>query len=145
MNDLRVIYTTIQMAALFGPLYIGSYFLVRKIKEPPEIVKIAGYLEVASGIFILLFSYMFGFYLERPIQLTNFFIKWLILYSIGMSWLLMAIQIFKGNKTSRKVFLIVSIIRALTIIGIIFSFISIYCLYINKKGKDFFKTTDGIH
>ena len=56
-----------------------------------------------------------------------------------MFWFILASSLSQGVWSARRLCLVMSIVRLPTIIGIIFSTMSIYLLYFTRQSRDFYK------
>ncbi|MFC1737981.1 hypothetical protein ACFL1G_02905 [Planctomycetota bacterium] len=108
--------------------------IIKKLlkREPPKSIKIAEKSEMIFGSMVLLSSIYFVF-IEKNSILTYFALV------IGFLWLFIATALYLGKNWARVACLILSILRIPTIIGIVFSIISIYLLFFTEQSKSFFK------
>ncbi len=101
-------------------------------QKPPKSVKIAEKSEMIFGSIVLLSSIYFVF-VEENIKLAY------LSLIIGFFWLFIAICLYVGKNWARVTCLVLSVLRLPTIIGVIFSIISIYLLFFTKEAKKYFK------
>ena len=108
-------------------LYLcGRYFI--QPETPPKAVRMAGMTEAAFGVLVLA-----PMWFIHDNRLLLVMVQFLCLF-----WIIVAISLYKGSKLGRKLCLILSILRLPTIIGIPFSFFSLYKLYFVQESKEFF-------
>jgi len=113
-------------------LYIVyQYITVRYIivsEKPPKPVRIAGMLE---GAFAMLVSAPICF-----IHDNNFLKVFFML--LCLFWICVAVSLYRASKVGRTICLVLSILRIPTVIGAVFSALSLYMLYVRQESKDFF-------
>jgi hypothetical protein len=99
-------------------------------RKPPWPVRLACYIEVFSAIILVV---------GVLLNLDNIPV-WgsILLVLIGLCWLGAAVCAGLGRCWSRRVLLVLSGLRALTVIGVPFSVVSIYFLYRPKTSRAFF-------
>ena len=119
MSIIYLIVAGIILAIVYQ--YITAKYLVL-VKDPPRPVGIAGMLE---GVFGVLLWGLFSFYNNRYLDIFFFF--------LGIFWIGVAVSLYRGSRTGRTICLVLSILRIPTIIGILFSVLSIKLLYFNPN------------
>ena len=136
-NTMKIIahIWAIYILLLFAIAFRYSY---RPIRKPPLSTRIACLMEMCFGVFFALISITFKGY-----SLNNFLLK-MSLHVIGLTWLILVIQLYKGNSTARTIFLVLLIVRIFTVIGALMSFVSIFLLYFPKSSKAHFQKQDYI-
>ena len=124
------------VAAIF--LYIFYQYLcvtyMVQAEKPPKSVRIAGITEVAFGVLVWAPLWFID---ESKILLLFFQL-------LGLFWICIAVSLYKASNTGRTICLILSIVRSLTIVGIPFSFLSLYMLYFSEESKCFFSKRNEI-
>jgi hypothetical protein len=99
--------------------------------KPPKPVRVAGILETVFGTLVLGYG-SFIYIVEKEIHWGTF------LMLLGFFWIVVAVSLYKASKMGRTICLVLSIVRIPTVIGVIFSWLSIYKLYFSQESKDFF-------
>ncbi|MHC4131467.1 MAG: hypothetical protein ACYSSP_02550 [Planctomycetota bacterium] len=117
---------------------LGSINLIK----PPLSVRFAGWIEMAFGSILFLPSIVF---LLIPFEKGGHlgFILLLSLCFVGFGWITLTVYLLKGSLKARKIFILLSVIRMLTIVGIPFSLLSIYLLYYTNQARTFFENKRG--
>lgn len=130
--------TLLYILIFIVPLYFISRKQLGNIVIPGTI-KVASVIEVVFGILIIIYSV--GAMLRLFPSPTTWLLPehiFLIGFSISMIWFVMASQLSKGNKSARRMCLVMSLLRIPSIIGIIFSAITVYLLYFRRQSNDFY-------
>jgi hypothetical protein len=110
-------------------MFITVRYMIQP-EEPPKPVRIAGMLEAAFGTLVWASLW---FIHDNNLLLILFML-------LGLFWIGVAISLYKASRLGRTICLVLSILRIPTVIGILFSILSIKMLYFHPKSKDFFKT-----
>lgn len=110
-------------------LYFIAPALMAQSQVPPRSVQAVVMTEVVFGVLLVPVAFL-GFdeqlFLLRLSLLLSFF------------WGCVAVSLYKGSRIGRTIFLILSILRIPTIVGIPFSLFSLYKLYFAQESKKFF-------
>ena len=116
-------------------LYIVfQYMTVRYMiqpEEPPKPVRVAGMLEAAFGTLV----WVSLWFIHDNNALLIFFMF------LGLFWIGVAVSLYKGSKVGRTICLILSILRIPTVIGALFSLLSVYKLYFTQESRCYFNKT----
>ena len=129
---MTIIHLIIWSIVLYVILQFITYGVMIQDKEPPKSVRVAGIAEAAFGTMIwgtLWFVH------------HNNYLK-IFLMLLGLFWISIAISLYKASKIGRTICLILSIVRVPTIIGAVFSLLSIYELYFTQESRDYFNKTN---
>ena len=133
MNNILLIYNHLWGMVVVLILIFGID-LIAKIRDgpkPPRSVERASDIELIFGITIFLFSLS-----GHP-----------ILTLIAIVWVLVALFVYKGNNIARKICLLLSVLRCLTVIGALISVPVLYLLFFTDSAREYFgvlckKSTD---
>lgn len=112
--------------------YVTVRYLILPV-EPPKPVRVAGILEGIFGTVACLTALAISINYENNNPVRIFF---LILW---VFWISVAVSLYRGSKIGRTTCLILSILRIPTIIGILFSILSLRMLYFNPQSKEYFE------
>jgi hypothetical protein len=110
------------------------YVFTRHSEEPPWPVRVAGMAETAFGTLVWGGGLFVGG-VEKSRSLG------VALILLGLFWIGVAVSLYKASRIGRTICLVLSIVRIPTIIGALFSLLSIYKLYFTQESKDFFNKT----
>ena len=126
MNLFRVYIAVSWMVfLLFGIEILGR---IHGAPKPPKATRILGSIELFFGLFVYMFA-ISG--ISGPM--------WSVLLSIiGLIWIVTALYLYKGNRISRNLFLVLGTIRIFTVVGAIFSFISFYLFLFTESSRKYF-------
>lgn len=105
----------------------------------PRTITIASVVEAIFGILIIIYSVgaMLRLY-PSPTDVISPEYIFLMGFSISMIWLIMASQLSKGGIHARRMCLVMSLLRILSVYGIIFSAVTMYLLYFHRNSNDFY-------
>jgi len=125
------------MAFLMPAIFVGRRR--DKQKAVPATVKAAAFCETVFGIMLLFYS-IYAMVHHNPDPASWFPPGYIFLigFALTLFWFVMASALSQGVPRSRKVCLVMSILRIPTIIGIMFSAIDIYLLYFTRQSCEFF-------
>jgi hypothetical protein len=113
--------------------YIKCVVMIQP-EKPPKSVRIAGMAETAFGTLVWGGgAWVCGVEKSRLLGVA--------LMLLGVFWIGVAVSLYKASRVGRAICLALSIIRIPTIIGAIFSLVSINKLYFTQESKDFFNKT----
>jgi len=107
--------------------YITVRYLV-VLEDPPKPVGIAGMLEGAFGVLVCAPIWF--------IHENNFLLLFFLI--LCLFWICVVVSLYRASKVGRTICLILSILRIPTVIGAVFSALSLYLLYVPQESKDFF-------
>ena len=108
-------------------LYVTVTYMIVP-EEPPKPVRIAVLLEGSFGILVCAPIWF--------IHENNFLLVFFLL--LCLFWISIAVSLYRASKAGRTICLILSILRIPTVIGAVFSALSLYMLYVPRESKDFF-------
>jgi hypothetical protein len=115
-------------------LKVINYRFFIQSEKPPKPIRIAGMMEAAFGTLVW-GSGLFLIAIKEPRFLG------IALMLLGVFWIGVAVSLYKASSVGRAICLALSIIRIPTIIGAIFSLVSINKLYFTQESKNFFNKT----
>lgn len=122
---------------------IPAVFIGQKRRRPNSIpisVRTAAFCEATFGILIFFYSiYAIVIRKHAPMSWIPPSYVFLSGLALTMLWFILASSLSQGVWSARRVCLVMSIFRLPTIIGIIFSAISIYLLYFTRQSHDFYE------
>jgi hypothetical protein len=110
-----------------------SFFI--QSEKPPKAVRVAGMIEAAFGTLM----WCSGLFVIAIYKLRLLGVASMIL---GVFWIGVAVSLYKASRAGRTICLVLSIARIPTVIGAIFSLVSIKKLYFTQESKDFFNNKD---
>ncbi len=122
----------------FFPILATPKMKVKK-ENVPFLINWISSIEVIFGILILFGGIILAEFGNFDNKVIRSYVE-LGAIGFGFLWFAIAIQLYHGNKSARKILLVLSVLRIPTLIGIIFSLISIYVLCFNKNARKYFKT-----
>ena len=136
IGDISITQLIIGTIILYIFYHFVTYGIVAQTPDPPRPVGIAGLMEAVWGMLV----FGSGALIDNPKDRF-----WgLSLMLLGFFWVCVAISLYKASKIGRMICLILSILRIPTVVGILFSILSLRLLFFNRQSKDFFenKRTD---
>ena len=106
----------------------------------PFSVRIAAVGEATFGVLIFLCS-VYIISTRRHASMSWIQPEYVFLTGLALTmfWFILASSLSQGVWSARRLCLVMSIVRLPTIIGIIFSTMSIYLLYFTRQSRDFYK------
>jgi hypothetical protein len=110
-----------------------------KTRKPPLGVRLVGNLEFAFGACMALPS--IAVLVVRPAETLGWRLILIlaVFAAAGVFWCTLAVQLFKGRAWAKHTCVILSLVRAFTLVGTAFSVVSLYVLTQNRAAKSFFE------
>lgn len=102
----------------------------KEISKPPLAVRMASWIELFSGILVLVCA--LGWIGDAQVSSILFW------SAVGILWIACSIALYFRKRWARVICLYIALLRLVTIIGIPVSFTTIYLLYIRTDSKEFF-------
>lgn len=137
IRDILPPFLLFAMVFLVPVIFVGQK--KDEYKSIPISVRLAAFCEALFGIVILCYSF-YAMVQLKPAPGSWFPPGYVFLIGLALTilWFVMASSLSQGVRNARKICLVMSILRIPCIIGVIFSAISIYLLYITRQSRDFY-------
>ena len=134
MNLEKIAGWSFIVLALCSMLYLQFASFSRKSDvKPPTSIKLSVVIEGFFGTLLIGFSILL--YYENPLL-------GLFLFIVALTWFYVTINVYMAKKWAKIAILILSGIRCMTLVGIIFSLPTMYLLYKPRFTSDFFNNVE---
>ena len=131
---MSIVWLIVLTVVVYIALQYITYVVMIQPEKPPKPVRVAGMAEAAFGTLVW-GGGAFVCAVEKSRSLG------VALMLLGLFWISVAVSLYKASRIGRTICLVLSIVRIPSIIGALFSLLSIYKLYFTQESKDFFNKT----